>query len=1396
MFVKELLQIQEYVEQKKSSGKQVSLKPLIDICVHKYQKEEVQEALNQALTNELKSEWISQQNIDILILCYKRLRCDVSMEIIEKTFEISIDNLQTTKRILSICTEEQLRNLCSKYISTQGYVNKIVKPIYESLMNVNDQTMIIVDKVKKLYKNLFSLLKVQKQWVLERAMEFVLFSEDIYTEKSQKFVAQQFQEIRSIIYAFIINDDEIRLNFINYLPQIFQQHNPKNEDFKLHCSELIKIALFSKSVQQLMTYEQFWQSLHDSYQVYSDLTNNKICVAILNEVLLHIDDEKIQQHFKLFTDLFITLDSFGTHLTKDVWVKMDPFTQKQQFKIDNELKRQLFQSIKPLFILINKAAQHSNEKTIKNCIKSLFKKQIDVNYLKPLIIEIIIPVLNKPVFYLDTPLEGDSKFYELLKQFLVKIPYIDDIIIQMVQHIQYPLAVGAFSVSLKDIKVEITQFQLLIQFIEQNLMRLNLRKRIQLLQAVLNLYKQNTSPEQLFQLFKVIPFDCLFLNNIGELLKSLINEDFLLYAQQQQQKLDINSNYHQFAVIYHLTQDHKLFMTFYEPIISQLQQIYTSTYTQKETKHKILEQLTYLLKTSNQVQFLELISSGLFAYLTLDLEGAMIVTEELWISSLQHFEMVPQLTQQMSKFVGFLFQQQFDNFNIIHLELLIKTLKATNISLQQAKRNKTGLFVEELFLKFGLQLLKKLQTIEQDRQLKNLTLHFLSHILTLFREVNHKPQEYHAQVQNLINNIIDITDQFNAYDSITLYQLLRSVYGPEIAFNKEQSEQFKKVAINSFQQMMYIFGTHTNLDEILAYIDFIIDPCYFEGELYEAVEEVIRVIMKQHQKQWVIQRKIANNLVICLHKYPNRLPTFYYILFKLIKGSELRGYDSSEILQSSEQYVPLANNVKHLISCKGEFYGAYPRFLIFNFLFELGKQGGYEKELLYYIKFLIEVSIKDKYKNAYMQYTKQFRMKLHVWQNICCLKYLLKPENYQKVFGDDQKYLIELEKLIWKAFDTLNNPQYRQYIELMMSFLINNYPDIWAPRLLQTFSDPKLKVNIQIPTTFISCIFLLHNQQTKFSQKFFDKLFPLVSSNVAYIRSLCQTTCLQYIKKQKLEYKDFIEYFESNRECQKIIKNISALIERYEKLMLSFDLDGILTIQFDTFGEIIHPSIIEILKNTCTQSIAELKSEDNMSENPPPPWFQYVERQQLSTQYSQQLNFQRKINLIMDQFDLFKAYQPRQIVGDIIVVATLLEKIPNFGHLTRTCEIFGCRELVLPNKKILQDEQYQAVSVSAEQHLPILEIKEEHLMNYLQLKRLQGYQLVALEQTSQSKSIVNFKFDKKTVLVLGKEKTGLPIEYIELMDNCVEIPQYGVIRSLNVHISAVICVWQYIQQWC
>ena len=45
------------------------------------------------------------------------------------------------------------------------------------------------------------------------------------------------------------------------------------------------------------------------------------------------------------------------------------------------------------------------------------------------------------------------------------------------------------------------------------------------------------------------------------------------------------------------------------------------------------------------------------------------------------------------------------------------------------------------------------------------------------------------------------------------------------------------------------------------------------------------------------------------------------------------------------------------------------------------------------------------------------------------------------------------------------------------------------------------------------------------------------------------------------------------------------------------------------------------------------------------------------------------------------------------------------------------------------------------------------------------------------------------------EKTGIPLEFLQVLDACVEIPQCGLIRSLNVHVTGAICVWEYHKQW-
>jgi tRNA G18 (ribose-2'-O)-methylase SpoU len=72
--------------------------------------------------------------------------------------------------------------------------------------------------------------------------------------------------------------------------------------------------------------------------------------------------------------------------------------------------------------------------------------------------------------------------------------------------------------------------------------------------------------------------------------------------------------------------------------------------------------------------------------------------------------------------------------------------------------------------------------------------------------------------------------------------------------------------------------------------------------------------------------------------------------------------------------------------------------------------------------------------------------------------------------------------------------------------------------------------------------------------------------------------------------------------------------------------------------------------------------------------------------------------------------------------------------------------------------------------------------------------LVGLEQTAESTSLPQFKFSANTVLVLGREKEGIPPEVITLLNATVEIPQLGLIRSLNVHVSGAIAMYEFAKQ--
>jgi len=78
------------------------------------------------------------------------------------------------------------------------------------------------------------------------------------------------------------------------------------------------------------------------------------------------------------------------------------------------------------------------------------------------------------------------------------------------------------------------------------------------------------------------------------------------------------------------------------------------------------------------------------------------------------------------------------------------------------------------------------------------------------------------------------------------------------------------------------------------------------------------------------------------------------------------------------------------------------------------------------------------------------------------------------------------------------------------------------------------------------------------------------------------------------------------------------------------------------------------------------------------------------------------------------------------------------------------------------------------------------------LKKLKekGYNIVALEQTKDSRNIFDWTPKFPLALIVGNEKTGVTKSMLKYCDESVEIPMHGRKNSLNVSVAAGITMFQ------
>ena len=131
-------------------------------------------------------------------------------------------------------------------------------------------------------------------------------------------------------------------------------------------------------------------------------------------------------------------------------------------------------------------------------------------------------------------------------------------------------------------------------------------------------------------------------------------------------------------------------------------------------------------------------------------------------------------------------------------------------------------------------------------------------------------------------------------------------------------------------------------------------------------------------------------------------------------------------------------------------------------------------------------------------------------------------------------------------------------------------------------------------------------------------------------------------------------------------------------------------------------------------------------------------------------------------------------------------------NLSRIVRAAGCsgvsRVIACGNPKVdPKIARDGATHVSLEKHRTLLSV----------LKKLKDdhYQLVGLEQTTGSQLLTGFKFQRRTVLVIGNERTGLTDDLLQQLDAVVEIPVFGMPYSFNVATATAIAMYEYCRQF-
>lgn len=146
-----------------------------------------------------------------------------------------------------------------------------------------------------------------------------------------------------------------------------------------------------------------------------------------------------------------------------------------------------------------------------------------------------------------------------------------------------------------------------------------------------------------------------------------------------------------------------------------------------------------------------------------------------------------------------------------------------------------------------------------------------------------------------------------------------------------------------------------------------------------------------------------------------------------------------------------------------------------------------------------------------------------------------------------------------------------------------------------------------------------------------------------------------------------------------------------------------------------------------------------------------------------------------------------------VMILDRITDVRNFGAIARSAECAGVHVIVIPNKhsaKISSDAI--KTSAGALYHIPVCRVLNlKKLVRELKFQR--GIKVYAASEKAE-KFYTGVDMTEPVAIVMGAEDKGIDEGLLNIVTDCVKIPQKGQIESLNVSAAAAVVLFEVVRQ--